>query len=195
MLNRVTKIHWLLVAVFAILLFGCTATPDGTETSSTDAPASKDRPAQYVYAVELMKRGDLDKAYGVLTGLEKTYPNADVFTNLAIIDVKRTQYDKASEHIKKSIAANDKNAFARNVHGLILIYTGDIAQAEIEYKNAITIKPDYADPYLNMAIMYDMYLNLPKKAVPYYEKYKEIADNNANKDIDKWLVEIQRRAK
>ena len=192
MLNKVAKIYWLLLAVFAILLAGCTATPDGDPGATT---ASKDRPAQYVYAVELMKRGDLDKAYDVLNGLVSSYPNADVYTNMAIIEIRKEQYKKASESIKKSIAANDKSAISRNLHGLILRYTGDFNQAETEYKNAIAIKSDYADPYLNLAIMYDMYLNLPKKALPYYEKYKEIADNNANKEIDKWLVDVQRRAK
>ena len=28
-----------------------------------------------------------------------------------------------------------------------------------------------------------------------YERYKEVADNNANKDVDKWIVEVQRRSK
>lgn len=195
MLNKVTKIHWLLIPVFAILLYGCTATPEGAGTSTTPSAVTKDRPSQYSYAVELMKRGELEKAYGVFNSLVSSYPHADLYANLAIIDVKRKKYESAKQNIDKSIAANDKNAISRNINGLIMVNTGNLAQAESEYKKSIEIAPNYADPYLNLAIMYDMYLNLPKKALPYYERYKETADNKANKDIDKWLVEVQRRAK
>lgn len=195
MLNKVTKLHWLLVALFAILLSACSTTPDETYPGDTPSKTPIERPAQYVYAVELMKRSELDKAYGVLTELSSSYANADVYTNLAIIDFKRKKYDKAKENIEKSITANDKSAISRNIHGLILVYAGNVTQAETEYKNAIALDANYAASYLNLAIMYDIYLNSPTKALPYYEKYKEIADNNAHKDIDKWLVEVQRRAK
>ena len=193
MLNKVTKLHWLLVAVFAILLAGCSATPGGSSSEQSVQVSTTKRPAQYEYAIELMKRGQHDKAYGVFSEVLKTYSDADVYTNLAIIELKRKDFEKASENIVKSISINPKNAMSRNIKGLIMVYTGNIAEAEKDYSLAMQLAPDIPDAYLNMAILYDLYLNLPKKALPFYEKYKEVADNKANKDIDKWIVEVQRR--
>ena len=102
MLNKVTKIHWLLIPVFAILLYGCSATPDGAGTSTTPSAVTKDRPSQYSYAVELLKRGELEKAYGVFNSLVNTYPHADLYTNLAIIDVKRKQFKEAKQNIDEA---------------------------------------------------------------------------------------------
>ena len=191
MLNKLTKINWLLVAVFVILIQGCASAPQEPETGLPSSISKGKRPAEYSYAIELMKQGENAQAYNALTKLATKYPDADVYTNLAIINLKQKQYDQALSNIEQSISANGNNAVSRNIYGLTLKNTGKFGQAESEYSKAISIDPNYADPYLNLAILYDVFLNSPKKSLPYYEKYKEIT----GKDIEKWLVELKRRIK
>ena len=191
MLNKFTKINWLLVAVFVILLQGCASAPQEPEPDQSSTTRQGKRPAEYSYAIELMKRGENAQAYNALTKLVTKYPHADVYTNLAIINLKQKQYEQALGNIEKSISANGNNAVSRTIYGLTLKNTGKFGQAEAEYNKAITLDPNYAAPYLNLAILYDVFLNSPKKSLPYYEKYKELS----GKDIEKWLVELKRRIK
>lgn len=191
MLNKITKINWLLLLAFAILMHGCASTPPGANKVEATTGSQKSRPAQYTYAIDLMKRGEAAKAYDVLNKLSGEYPNADVFTNLAIINLKQKQYDKALENIEKSISVNEKDAISRNIYGLALKNTGKFTRAESEYNKSIQIDPAYPAPYLNIAILYDVFLDSPKKSIPYYRKYQEVSGKN----IDKWLIEVERRAK
>lgn len=192
MLNKITQLNWLLALSFVILLYGCASSPEDTDSVTTSVSSStKTRPAEYAYAVQLMKRGNDIKAYEVLTKLADKYPNADTYTNLAIINLRRKQYELALGNIEKSISINGNSAISRNIYGLALKNTGKLTRAETEYNKSISIDPGYADPYLNIAILYDVFLNSPGKSIPYYEKYKEIS----GKDIEKWLVEVKRRAK
>lgn len=190
MLNNVTKLNWLILPAFVILLSGCASAPEDAGEQTVSVSAGK-RPAEFAYAVELMKRGDNLQAYKALNKLLEKYPDADVYTNLAIIDLKQKQYDKALENIEKSVSVNGNNAISRNIYGLSLKNTGKFAAAESEYSKAISLDPNYAAPYLNIAILYDVFLNSPKKSLPYYEKYQAVS----GKDIEKWLVELKRRIK
>lgn len=173
-------------------MHGCASAPPGEMAPVTESvPAgSKTRPEQYIFAIELMKRGENAKAYDVLNKLSGVYPEADVYTNLAIINLKQKQYQKALENIEKSISSSENNAISRNIYGLALKNIGKFSRAESEYSKSIQINPGYAAPYLNMAILYDVFLDSPKKALPYYEKYRDIS----GKDIEKWLVDVKRRA-
>jgi Flp pilus assembly protein TadD len=191
MLNKVTKINWLLWLVFAILSFGCSTTAPIEEGA---AGSQKSRPPEYNYAVELLKRSELDKAHAVLIKLADTYKDSDLYANLAIINIYEKNYDKAREYIDKSLSINGNNPVSRNLQGIIYRQQGKFDQAETEYSKSIKLKPDYPAPYLNMAIMYDIYLDQAKQALPYYEKYKEL-DDGENSKIDKWIIEVKRRAK
>jgi tetratricopeptide (TPR) repeat protein len=76
---------------------------------------------------------------------------------------------------------------------VILRKIGKFDEAIAAYNTSIANNGKYPDAYLNIAILYDIYLNNANKALPYYEKYKQLAGNDQN--IDKWIVEVTRRAK
>ena len=192
MLNRFTKIGWLFGVIFAILSYGCSTSPHD-DSGVSMVSGGKDRPPKYAYAIELIKRKDFNKAEDVLLNLEPTYKNPDLYTNIAIININKKNIDKAKTYIEKSIALNPNNYISQNVYGVVLRKMGKFDDAVKAYSTSISKNSDYADAYLNMAILYDIYIDSPKKALPYYEKYMALADNDKN--IKKWIVEVKRRAK
>lgn len=192
MLNRFTKLGWLFSIIFAILSYGCATSPQ--DGSGADViTGSKERPPKYVYAIELIKRKEYDKAQDILLTLEPSYQNADIYTNIAIININKKNTEKAKTYIEKSITLNPNNYISQNIYGVILRQLGRFDDAIKAYKASISKNNSYADAYLNMAILYDIYIDSPSNALPYYEKYMSFAKNDKN--IKKWIVDVKRRIK
>ena len=192
MLNKVTKSSWLLWAIFAILSYGCSTS--GVNKPEPGQAISHDRPPKYLYAIELLKRGDSQKAKEQLLSIEDSYKHEDLYINLAIIELNNNNIDNAANYIEKSISMNSGNYISHNLHGVILRKCGKFADATHAYSRSVSLNPDYADAYLNLAILHDVYLDSPKQALPYYEKYKSLSNGN-DENIEKWLVELSRRIK
>ena len=190
MLNRFTKTGWLFPVTFAIVLNGCATAPQDGEKQ---ASASKERPAKYLYAVELLKRKEYDKAYDVLMALEADYQHADLYNNIAIIKLNKKQFDKAKIYSEKSVNADPNNYISQNIHGVVLRNLGEFDSAVKAYNKSISGNPGYAAAYLNLAILYDVFIDNPKQALPYYTKYSELSSDDKN--VEKWMVDVKRRIK
>ncbi len=58
------------------------------------------------------------------------------------------------------------------------------------YKKAIKLNPGSEDAYLQMALLYDEYLNDKTSAVHAYIQYLKVAQNETNrKKVEKWIKE------
>ena len=64
-----------------------------------------------------------------------------------------------------------------------------IKEAEKHYKEAIKNKNDYAIAHYNIALLYDVYLQDIKSAIPHYERYMKLI-NNKDKSTADWLEQI-----
>jgi len=192
MLNRFTKIGWLFTVTFVILSYGCTTSPQDDSGVGVISD-SKERPPKYIYAIELLKRKQYDKAHDVFLSIEPNYQHADLYANIAIIYLNKKRYDKAKIYIEKSIALDTNNYISQNIYGVVLRNLGSFDEAIQAYSTSISKNAGYTDAYLNLAILYDVFIDSPKKALPYYEKYKELASNDKN--IEKWMVDVKRRIK
>ena len=65
-------------------------------------------------------------------------------------------------------------------------------QQKKHYKEAIENKNDYAIAHYNLALLYDIYFQDVAKAIPHYEKYMELI-NNEDKNTADWLEQIKRK--
>ena len=92
-----------------------------------------------------------------------------------------------------SAIEQDKNdAIAYNHLAVIQRQEGLFQQALDNYKKAINANHDYANAYLNLGILYDIYLQEFSKAQEQYVVYQRLTANS-NENIDKWLIDIKRR--
>jgi Flp pilus assembly protein TadD len=86
---------------------------------------------------------------------------------------------------------NPSNAIAGNELGIVERRLGKFAEAEAAYQRTIAAEPNYAPAYLNLGVLYDLYLAQPKKALDQFEHYIQLAGEN--KQVAGWVVELRKR--
>jgi len=67
---------------------------------------------------------------------------------------------------------------------------GKFDDARRQYRKALDADPDYALAHLNIAILYDLYLQEPKEALPHYQAYQQLlpAEDGV---VAKWIIELE----
>lgn len=149
----------------------------------------------YEAALNALKTNEVDFAIVLLERVGKRSPDMDyVFTNLGLAYLKKENYHKAEESLQKAIRQNGKDAIALNHLGIIKRIQGQFEGARETYQQAIALDNGYAHAYLNLGILYDIYLQDLDMALGHYQKYQILTDSE-NKTVSKWIVDIERRIK
>ncbi|CAH0992519.1 hypothetical protein SIN8267_02651 [Sinobacterium norvegicum] len=99
---------------------------------------------------------------------------------------------QAIEAYQQGLAIN-----SLNVNGYIGLaisqrVEGDFIAAQHTYVKALTVWPDFPEAHLNIAILYDQYLNKPLKAQRHFEAYLYLAAEQDEQAVQ-WLAELQQR--
>ncbi len=186
-----------------ILLAGCQSVPKQqaveVDTSATAADetqsVSETSPADDLYqlamwSVKADKLDDAIKHFRDLILLQPDYPKA--YTNLGLALLQKNDWEAARETFISAIESDDKDAIALNHLAIVEREQGNFQQARNYYQQAIDADPEYANAYLNLGILLDIYLQDLKGALKLYETYQDKTDNS-NKDIEKWVIDVQRR--
>jgi tetratricopeptide (TPR) repeat protein len=98
---------------------------------------------------------------------------------------------EAETAFKTALERNPANAIAGNELGITERKLGKFAEAEAAYQRTIAAEPNYAPAYLNLGVLYDLYLAEPKKALEQFEHYIQLAGEN--KQVAGWMVELRKR--
>lgn len=103
----------------------------------------------------------------------KRKDNTELCTNLAYnyanpFFFENTNYQNAVEEYKRAIKSSPYNASAHNKLGKTYGELGDTEKAEIEFKKAINVSPEYITPYLNLAALKEK--ENPQESVEILEK-------------------------
>ena len=102
------------------------------------------------------------------------------------------KYDDAIKHYQKAIATNKLNINAYLPLARLQRVRGDFIQAQNTYADALKIWPHFPEAHLNLAILYDIYLNDPLQAQQHMEAYLFLKQGDDAKAVA-WLKEIQAR--
>jgi len=183
------------------MMSGCT-TPSGGQ--STTAPHRKvTAPAEvpvnpvlqqaYNQALAHMQAGRDKEAELALLALTKRAPDlSGPYANLGIVYRRSGRTKEAIEALKRAIQANPRRAVYYNELGIIYRQEGMFDAARQQYDKALDVDPDYALAQLNIAILYDLYLQEPKRALPHYQRYQSLLPAE-DKAVKNWIIELQRR--
>ncbi len=114
------------------------------------------------------------------------------WVNLALLYQQTGQLEKIEPAFKQAISANGQNIYAYNQYGIFLREQGRFSQAEVIYRQALAVWPDYADAHLNLAILYDLYMGKLEPALEHYQAYQSLQDEPDRK-INGWIIDTQRR--
>lgn len=147
---------------------------------------------KYKKAVILLNSNKLNAAKDIFLEFNSDRPElAGPYANLAVIALKNSKPEKALELVKLALTKNPKLAEALNLLAYLEQISGEIKSAEKHYKEAIANKNDYAIAHYNIALLYDIYLQDVESAIPHYERYMSLI-NNEDKSTADWLEQIKR---
>ena len=149
----------------------------------------------YLQAIAALKNGDTAEALELLLRLSREAPDKpNVFTNLGLTYFQLQQAELAEKAFVQALARNADDAIAHNHLGILKRRKGQFQDALLEYQRAIEIDADYARAYLNLGILFDLYLQDLGKALQQYRKYLELTSEE-NAQVAGWIVDIERRLK
>ena len=196
----------LLLAI--LLLAACQTVPEPTPeptpvvepepTVDAAAPVPEPEPVDfnqqfYEEAVTSLKSGKTGLALELLIQVSSDAPEKPyVFTNLGLTYFKLQKLDLAEQAFQEAIKRNERDAVAHNHLGILQRQKGKFDDALKHYQRAIGIDSDYALAYLNLGILFDIYLQNLEQALQYYQKYQSLIDEE-NAQVAGWIVDIQRR--
>jgi len=123
---RHAQTPWLLVALAALALGGCSSTVTRTEAKVEAKPEVKAPPDP-----EQLKRA------------------AGVRLELASLYFSRAQYNTALDEVRLALQADPNNSAAYNLSGLIYAALGNMAQADVSFQRALQLNPSDADTMNN----------------------------------------------
>jgi len=186
---------WNYVWLVLILMSGC-AQEAVREVVKPAKPqvvlAAADKRA-YNQALGHIKSKRYKKAEAILNKLLKKYPTAaGPLANKGIIYVKRNKLKKASEYFVKALKINEKLTQVRNHLAVIYRKQGKFTEAKSMLDAAIATDPYYANAYYNLGILYELYLQVPEKALENYQLYLDLK-KGGDKQVSQWVSLLQRQ--
>jgi tetratricopeptide (TPR) repeat protein len=163
----------------------------GDATANT-APVPPQAAAAYADALRLMRAGRSGDAELSFKQLAMTYPQlAGPEVNLGLLYLQTSHLTEAEAAFKAALERNPGSAVAGNELGIVERRLGKFTEAEATYRRTIAAEPDYAPTYLNLGVLYDLYLGEPQKALDQYQHYIQLSGDN--KQVAGWMVELKKR--
>lgn len=157
------------------------------------APVPAEARTAFLDAQALMASGDFRMARKGFWAMTKAYPTlSGPWVKLAALAERREKPEKAREYYQKALVVNPSNVNAYLEQAVFERRQGEFARARAAYLAALERWKDFPEAHLNLAILYDLYMNQPEQAQPHYEAYHFLRGEDDARVAD-WLIEIRRR--
>lgn len=161
--------------------------------TATELPVKPQWQHAYDQALATLRSGQTGEAERQLLALTREAPElSGPYANLGLLYRNAGRNVEAIAAFERAIEINPRRAVYYNELGISYRLEGKFDKARRSYRQAIDLDPGYAMAYLNLGILYDLYLQDPKEALPYYQRYQELAPADAA-TVSKWIVDIERR--
>lgn len=161
---------------------------------AADPAPDPDLVARYEQALALMAAGDDTAAAALLAKLSGEHPDlAGPLFNLARIRQRQGDEAGALELLAQASAVCSHCGPVWNQVGAIRRSQGQFAAAEAAYQEAIRLQPDYAPAHYNLAVLYEIFLQQPQRALDGYQRYLALGPGDDAVEVEKWAADLQRR--
>ena len=194
--------------LLTLLVSGCASTaraPDSTSPSAqkpvpgsaklVEEPVSPGLQQAYDQALAHLKAGRNKEAEQGLLALAQRAPElSGPHANLGVLYSRGGRTKEAIEALNRAVRLNPRRAAYYNELGIIYRQEGKFDDARKQYLKALDADSEYAWAHRNLAILYDLYLQDPKKALPHYQRYQQLLPKEDNM-VSKWIIDLQRRTR
>lgn len=102
------------------------------------------------------------------------------------------QIKQAQQYYQRAVEANMHNYHAQNRLATLYRKQGQFEQAEQHYLQAIRSWPAFAQGYLNLGILNDLYKGNKTQALEYYTIYQALQDK-PDRQVKGWIADLNRQ--
>jgi Flp pilus assembly protein TadD len=149
--------------------------------------------ADFTRAVELARAGKDDEAELEFQQIAAGYPSyPGALVNLGILYRKHGDLAKSDQSLHAAVQRDPSDAEGWSELGVTLRMEGKFHEAADAYNKAISVNPQFAPAYRNLAIVLDLYLGDTAAALTAMEHYQELAAND--KAVTGWIADLKQRA-
>lgn len=173
----------------SLLTYEASANPYLSQRSKVD----KGSVLRFIEARRAYKSGRHNEARALLSSLTEVDQSlSGPWVMLGDIAVNGDDYQQAIAYYVKAIEINPVNINAYLRLAKVQRLQGHFLHAQNTYAKVLSIWPDFPEAHLNLAVLYDLYLNHPLRAQKHMEAYQFLT-GSSNKEVAGWLTEIQQR--
>lgn len=112
--------------------------------------------------------------------------------NLGVIHRNAGRTAESVAALEKAVELGPDQPLYFNQLGISYREAGQFAKAHDAYEKAISLDAQYAAPHLNLAILNDLYLREPARALAGYEQYL-VLTGSKDATVAKWVTELKNR--
>lgn len=149
--------------------------------------------SDFAEAVALIREQRYADAEIVLLGITADQPElAGPWINLGQVYVAQNQSEDARLAFEAAVTANPLNCTAHNELGLLSRRDGDFESAEQHYLRCLEQVPGHGPTYLNLGILYELYLGRLTEALASYQHYQAL-QVEPDRKVRGWVMDLERR--
>lgn len=112
--------------------------------------------------------------------------------NLGVIHRNAGRVAESVAALEKAVELSPDQPLYFNQLGISYREAGQFTKARGAYEKAISLDAQYAAPHLNLAILNDLYLREPGRALEGYEQYL-VLTGSKDATVAKWVTELKNR--
>ncbi len=147
----------------------------------------------FTHSLEAMRAGEYEKAEILLLELTEHRPDlSSPWVNLGNVYIELKRSEQARAAFQRALDVNAENCAAYNQLGVLARESGDFLAAEANYLACIQRVPEFREAYLNLGILYELYLGKLGEALQAYRNYQALLDE-PDKKVSGWLMDLERR--
>jgi tetratricopeptide (TPR) repeat protein len=148
---------------------------------------------RFIEARRALDAEQWDRAETVLTQLVEAEPSlSGPRVLLGDIALGRADLELAHDFYVQAIRVNSDNVNAYLRLAYVQRRQGEFLQAQNTYARLLALWPDFPEAHLNLAVLYDLYLNHPIRAQRHMEAFQFLTGERDDQ-VRQWLAEIRGR--
>lgn len=125
-----------------------------------------------------------------LKAIDQLDSAADAYCNLGILESEDKNYSKAIDYFTRSLKEGPRHYESHYNLANLYAEIGNLPLAKIHYQTSIEIEPDFPNSYFNLGLTLAATKEF-EDAITMFKKYKSLASNESNKQVDELIENLE----